>query len=396
MLFAGSAFSQAPASSTAGFAQDWLIVSEVTGDAPLFTNERTQLKQAVYGWAQSQGARLMPVDTYDRLPANRCAASAIEKAPLEAIYPQVGELDIHASCGADACALNISLRIASERKTNGWPAARRWTASVAAQSAHEVSSWLGAVHALAPPQQQNRGMLVATGGRFEEPNGLRLRGTASYGVEKPLYEEDFKPLEQALQRCFAVKANGSGSHESILFATVRDAEVSGCEADVDTSLDRTGHRAKCFCDVARSIRLPEALQSTGRARVRIDLFNGGSAGGPKIELLDERSSANFLRGINSSFDHLLGKVQMCFSVHSVALPDERQLRVQVSDSGHLQSAHLTGGGANPQLTQCLQQALRTAAFPCTTDNQPATFEATVRTSARAIDTAEPKPEARTN
>ncbi len=371
LLCAPSAWAQAPGSP---FGQGWLLVSDVHGDAPLFANERAQLAQAVHSWAAGQGARLMPADSFERLPANRCAASAIEKAPLEVIYPQVGEIGVGALCVTGQCKLRVWVTGAGQDASSS-----SWESSVPSEQAHEVALWLEAVSNLR--QVSNDG--GAPLGRLDDSDQpLMISNITAYGTTNPVYKEDFEALEHALQICHAPKSSGLGQGESILLATVAGGQVSGCEADVDLSLDRSGARASCLCRAAKATTLPKQLHTTGRARVRIDLFNRASKTGPTVAAAEERPSPNFVKAVDSSFTHFLGSVQNCFAQHPVALPDERDLRISVNGSGHLLSAHLTGGGANPALTQCLTAAIRQARFPCTEDNQNATYQAKLRTTLR--------------
>lgn len=365
-------------SRVATFPSGWIIQTELYGDAPLFKNERAQVLQAIYEWASARGARLMPADAYARLPKNRCAASATELAPLDAIYPTVGELGASASCdGSSDCTLSVWVHSANEASSG-----QTWTARVAIANAQELSVWLDAIANLQPLSEAGTGGLLAMTQEAEGPP-LAIVDVDAYGTAKPVYSEDFGALSQALQACYAPTIDSGSIRESILLALVAGGRISGCEADVAVSIDGSGTRANCFCRAASAVPLAKQLATTGRARVRISLANRAVSTGPVVATSSEEKSPNFNKSINGSFGVTLGAMHACFAQHPVPLPDERRLKLTVSGSGHLQSAELTGGAANAALTQCLTHAIKAARFPCTEDNRQATFEATVHVTSRA-------------
>lgn len=380
----------APTFTAPTFTANWVITTKLHGDAPLFANERSQVLHALRDWATRQGARLMPADAFDRLPPNHCAASSVVHAPLDVTYPQVDELSAMAMCGPKECTLTVWLVAANKpsetakSNTSTIEALNEhlahWATTVPTDHAHELSAWLSAIANLRADSTVYGGLLASL--YKENASPLTISDVSVYGTTSPAYVEDFRAMEQSLQRCYVAKGNGGANGESLLLSMLANGEISGCEADVDVSLGSTSARERCLCEAATRSAMPKALSTTGRARVRLELFNRALSTGPSVEFTEKNASPNFVTGVNSSFSQFVGSLQTCFSQHAVPMPDERRLRLSVSGSGHLQSASLDGGTAQPALTQCLTQAIQQARFPCTEDNQPATFEATVRTSAR--------------
>jgi len=359
-----------------------LVEAPRSNRAALFTEELARLEAAVVTWLEARAdlrVTLLPADTRQRLSAPLCAEPMSESDVLRERLGRVAQVSVLASCHRGP---PCELRVRISRPPVGAGAFEQiheWRAPVASGRG-DISAWLGAVAALAPPPPSiGVGRMLGTLGQSEAHPSVEVDWVAGAGPFRtaPSPAELSEPIQSELDQCFVDGWPYSTTDHAVL-AFARDGSASRCELTIRRKSENDEARSECLCRALSNARV--APGRSGR-RLELGITNHTSSG---VLAGEHRHHARFQMSSMTGgfraypgFDRMRQPVARCFAMAGVTVLTRVPLRVFVNGSGALTRAEIEGTNLGPEVARCLQGIFRPMAFTCPVGHADATWEGTL-------------------